>query len=223
MPLVVIPPQKPCRRTVLPTRRFTDAASKWRAVVASVHDLHRTARPVLIGSRTIENSELLARHLHAEGIPHLVLNGKQDRDEAEIVARAGQAGAVTIATNMAGRGTDIILGPGIAALGGLHVLGVELHDSARIDRQLLGRPDARRSGSGQFYVSADDACWCDLPPPCVAMQAMPHCDGEILADLSPALAAAQQKAERAGLQQHRLLLAHDHWLDEWLATLVKPE
>ena len=126
---------------------------------------------------------------------------------------------------MAGRGTDIILGPGIAALGGLHVLGVELHESARIDRQLLGRAGRQGDpGSGQFYVSADDALLVRFAPALrCAMQAMAHCDGEILADLSPALAAAQQKAERAGLQQRRLLLAHDHWLDEWLATLVKPE
>jgi preprotein translocase subunit SecA len=225
MPVVVVPPQRPSRRTVLPTRFFTDAASKWQAVVAAVRALHRTTRPVLIGSRTIENSELLSRLLAAEGTTHLLLNGKQDRNEAEIVARAGQPGAVTVATNMAGRGTDIALGPGVAERGGLHVLGVELHESARIDRQLLGRAGRQGDpGSGQFYVSADDALLVRFAPALrCSMQALPHDDGEIRSDLSPAIAAVQKKAEQAGRQQRRLLLAHDHWLDDWLSTLVKAD
>ena len=152
-----IPLRKPSRRETLASRFFVDAESKYRAVVAEVVAIHRAGRPVLIGSRTIRNSELLAERLAAEGVPLELLNGRQDRAEAEIIARAGHRGAVTIATNMAGRGTDIVLGPGVAELGGMHVIGVECHESGRIDRQLLGRAGRQGDpGSGRFFVSADD-------------------------------------------------------------------
>ena len=155
--VVQIPLRKPDRRETLPPRFFVDAEAKYRAIVAETAAMHRAGRPVLIGSRTIRNSELLAERLAAEGLPLEVLNGKQDRAEAEIIARAGLRGAVTIATNMAGRGTDIVLGPGVAELGGMHVIGVECHESGRIDRQLLGRAGRQGDpGSGRFFIAADD-------------------------------------------------------------------
>ena len=152
-----VPLQKPSRRETWPSRFFIDAESKSRAVAAEVVALHRAGRPVLIGSRTIRNSQLLAERLAGEGLPLELLNGRQDRAEAEIIARAGRRGAVTIATNMAGRGTDIVLGPGVAELGGMHVIGLECHESGRIDRQLLGRAGRQGDpGSGRFFISADD-------------------------------------------------------------------
>src|SRR4029077_16221136 len=113
--------------------------------------------PVLIGTRSVEKSEKLSKKLHDAGISHQVLNARQHEKEAEIVAQAGQSGRVTIATNMAGRGTDIKLGPGVAEAGGLHVLGTERHEARRVDRQLIGRSGRQGDpGSSQFFVSLED-------------------------------------------------------------------
>ncbi|MCK9909980.1 preprotein translocase subunit SecA, partial [Microbacteriaceae bacterium K1510] len=118
---------------------------------------HKKGQPVLVGTISIENSERLSAMLRQKGVPHNVLNAKQHEREAEIVARAGQYGAVTIATNMAGRGTDIQLGEGIADLGGLHILGTERHESRRIDNQLRGRAGRQGDpGSSQFFLSLQD-------------------------------------------------------------------
>src|SRR5436190_4972069 len=114
-------------------------------------------RPVLVGTTSVDVSETLSRMLKRVGIPHNVLNAKQHQRESEIVSNAGLAGAITIATNMAGRGTDIKLGPGVTAAGGLHVLGTERHDARRVDRQLIGRAGRQGDpGTGQFFVSLDD-------------------------------------------------------------------
>ena len=200
LPVVTIPLHKPCRREALPTRFFRDAESKWRAIAQEVSEIHRTGRPVLIGSRTIENSELLARRLQAEGVPFHLLNGKQDRQEADIVAVAGHRGAVTIATNMAGRGTDIRLGPGVAELGGLHVVGVECHESQRIDRQLVGRSGRQGDpGSGRFFVSADDSLICRFGPALQhRMQRMSHDGGELRRDLTRQVAAGTTRRGSRG-------------------------
>src|SRR6185437_6717910 len=130
---------------------------KYNAVVKEIKEVHGKGRPILVGTISVEVSELLSRMLKREGIIHSVLNAKYHEQEAEIVARAGQRGAVTIATNMAGRGTDIKLGEGVADLGGLHVLATERHESRRIDRQLRGRC-ARQGdpGSSHFFISLED-------------------------------------------------------------------
>ncbi|MHB1036485.1 MAG: preprotein translocase subunit SecA [Pirellulales bacterium] len=219
--VAAIPLRKRCRREVLPTRFFLDAESKWRAIVKEVAEIHETGRPVLIGSRTIENSELLAQRLEAAGVPFHLLNGKQDRQEAEIVAMAGHRGTVTIATNMAGRGTDIRLGPGVVELGGMHVVGVECHESQRIDRQLVGR-SARQGdpGSGRFFVSADDALICRFGPRLRhRMQHMPHDYAELREDLTREVAAVQRAAEVAARVQRRQMLVLDDWLDNILAAM----
>ena len=155
--VVVIPTNKPCIRkdfndTVYKTRR-----EKYNAIIQEIADCHRRGQPVLVGTVSVEASEVLSRMLKRQGIPHNVLNAKYHQQEAEIVARAGQRGAVTIATNMAGRGTDIKLGPGVAELGGLHVIGSERHEARRIDRQLRGRC-ARQGdpGSSHFFISLED-------------------------------------------------------------------
>ena len=215
LPVVPIPLAKACRRVLWPTRFFSDAQSKWQAVVREILKVHGSGRPVLVGSRTIENSELLARRLSAEGIAFQLLNGKQDREEAEIVARAGERAAITLATNMAGRGTDIRLGDGVAAQKGLHVIGVECHESQRIDRQLLGRAGWQGDpGSGRLFVSADDPLIRRFGAGLLRlMQRMPSEEGEILCDLSSKIAAVQRTAERAAYADRRKLLAHDQWLD----------
>ena len=130
---------------------------KWRAVVDRVRELYGEGRPVLIGTRSIDKSERLAALLTESVIAHDVLNAKELEREAGIVAQAGQAGKVIVATNMAGRGTDIVLGEGVAEIGGLHVIVTELHDSARIDRQLAGRC-ARQGDPGTFrqFLSLED-------------------------------------------------------------------
>ncbi|MEM7476772.1 MAG: preprotein translocase subunit SecA, partial [Planctomycetota bacterium] len=152
-----IPLRIPSKRQEWPPQTYPKAEEKWAAIVESVSILHQLGRPILIGTRTILESQTLAQSLLARGIRFELLNGKQDASEAEIVARAGERGAVTIATNLAGRGTDIKLSKDSYALGGLHVIVSECHSSARIDRQLIGRC-ARQGdpGSCQTFVAADD-------------------------------------------------------------------
>lgn len=155
--VVTIPTNRPCLRQRLPDRILPTAAAKWRAVVAEVREVHATGRPVLIGTRSIDKSEELSAQLTIARIEHSVLHARYLADEAAIVAHAGERGRVTVATNMAGRGTDIRLAPGIAELGGLFIIGTELHDSSRIDWQLYGRC-ARQGdpGSCRQFVSLDD-------------------------------------------------------------------
>ena len=156
--VVRVPLHRPSRRRMGPTRCFRDQASKWAAVVDAVEHIAKIERrPVLVGTRTVKASEELGALLAARDIDHVVLNAKQDRDEALTVERAGEPGRVTVATNMAGRGTDIILAGEVAAQGGLHVILTEFHESRRIDRQLFGR-SARQGdpGSAEAIVALDD-------------------------------------------------------------------
>jgi preprotein translocase subunit SecA len=136
---------------------YTTMKEKYRAVVNSIEALHKKGQPVLVGTISINNSELVSRLLKERRIPHQVLNAKHHEMEAQIVANAGQSGMVTISTNMAGRGTDIVLGPGVAALGGLFILGTERHDSRRIDNQLRGRSGRQGDpGESRFFLSLED-------------------------------------------------------------------
>jgi len=155
--VVQIPTNRPNIRQRLPDLVFGTAEAKWQAVVEEVCRMHEQGRPVLIGTRSIDKSEILSRLLTARGIEHQVLNAHHIEAEAEIVAQAGLRGKVTVSTNMAGRGTDIRLGDGIAELGGLHVICTEMHDAARIDRQLSGRC-ARQGDPGTFrqFLALDD-------------------------------------------------------------------
>jgi preprotein translocase subunit SecA len=157
LPVMRIPTNRPVKRIRLPLRVFVSADDKWATIVERVKKMHEQDRPVLIGTRSIDKSEHLSGLLSEAGIAHRVLNARRIAEEAEIVAEAGQPGRVTVATNMAGRGTDIQLGEGVADLGGLFVIGTELHDSARIDRQLAGRC-GRQGDPGTFeqYVAMDD-------------------------------------------------------------------
>ena len=152
-----IPPNKPLARVDLPDQIFKTKAAKYRAVVRNAVERHLTGQPILIGTTSITQSEELSDMLLRAGVPHKVLNAKHHEKEAEIVADAGQMGMVTIATNMAGRGTDITLGEGVPELGGLAILGTERHESRRIDNQLRGRAGRQGDpGSSQFFLSLED-------------------------------------------------------------------
>jgi preprotein translocase subunit SecA len=148
-----VPTHRPLRRRALPASTCAGADARWAAVVARVAEMRRAGRPVLVGTRSVLASERLGRLLAAAGLPHRVLNARHDAAEAAIVARAGEPESVTVATNMAGRGTDIELAAGVSERGGLHVIATEYHEARRIDRQLFGRC-GRRGDPGSFEVIA---------------------------------------------------------------------
>lgn len=213
----------PCRREILTPRFFIQAAAKWDAIAKSVADLHTKGQPILIGTKSIQHSEYFADVLAVLQIPFRLLNGRQDADEAAIIADAGRAGAVTIATNMAGRGTDIKPDEEALRLGGLHVIVSEHHDSTRIDRQLMGRT-ARQGdpGSVQVFVSADDDLitrygdWFRRE-----MQRLPHRSGEISTNLSAPVHRIQSQAERAQYMQRRQVFYQEQQRDELLERVWK--
>ncbi|MFD1139412.1 preprotein translocase subunit SecA [Paenibacillus urinalis] len=152
-----VPTNRPNQRQDMADVVYKSVDSKFRAVVNEIVERHAKKQPVLVGTVSIENSEVLSEMLKRKGVKHQVLNAKYHAEEAQIISGAGQAGAVTIATNMAGRGTDIILGEGVAELGGLHIIGTERHESRRIDNQLRGRAGRQGDpGSTQFYLSLGD-------------------------------------------------------------------
>jgi len=157
MDVVVIPTHKPMIRNDQPDLIYRTEEGKFRAVVEDIVERHKKGQPVLVGTISIEKSELLSKMLSKRGIKHQVLNAKYHEKEAQIIAQAGQKGTVTIATNMAGRGTDIVLGEGVRDLGGLYVLGTERHEARRIDNQLRGRSGRQGDpGESRFYVSLED-------------------------------------------------------------------
>jgi len=152
-----IPTNRKPQRVFLSTRTFSKAKDKWAAVVSRVEEIHALKRPVLIGTRSVSDSELISSLLSDKNLPHQTLNARQDKDEATLVEKAGQAGRITVATNMAGRGTDIKLAPGIDELGGLHVIASEPHEARRIDRQLFGRCGRQGDpGSYEMFFSLED-------------------------------------------------------------------
>jgi len=155
--VIPIPTNRPVIREQLPTRILADQTSRWEAVVEEIVQMHNEGRPLLIGTRSIDKSELLSKMLTEHGIDHQVLNAHRIEEEADIVARAGLKGKVTVSTNMAGRGTDIKLGEGVTEIGGLHVICTEMHDARRIDLQLIGRC-GRQGDPGTYrqYLALDD-------------------------------------------------------------------
>jgi len=155
--VVVIPTNKPMIRVDYPDKIYKTERAKFKAIVDEIEEKYKKGQPVLVGTISIEKSEMLSEMLKKKGIPHQVLNAKYHEKEAEIIAKAGQKYAVTIATNMAGRGTDIVLGEGVAELGGLHIIGTERHEARRIDNQLRGRAGRQGDpGSSRFYISLED-------------------------------------------------------------------
>ena len=221
--IVVIPLNTPTRRHLLPDRMFESIDAKFSAIVRETEECHRRGQPVLIGTRTIADSDQLSERLRAVGISHLVLNGKQDRDESEIVAEAGRLGQVTIATNMAGRGTDIKPDERALAAGGLHVIGAERYESRRIDRQLAGRAArAGARGSARFFLSAEDELIARHAPKLARrLTASTGTDGECHADFADAVARLQTERERAGFHARRDMLQQDRWLENVVDTLCR--
>ncbi|MFH0071021.1 preprotein translocase subunit SecA, partial [Peribacillus sp. NPDC056705] len=152
-----VPTNKPNQRNDMPDVVYKTEEGKFKAVVTEIVERHKNNQPILVGTVSIENSERLSDMLKRKGVQHKVLNAKYHAEEADIISRAGQPGSVTIATNMAGRGTDIVLGDGVQAVGGLHIIGTERHESRRIDNQLRGRAGRQGDpGSTQFYLSLGD-------------------------------------------------------------------
>lgn len=219
LPVVVIPTNRPCIRKYSPDVVFANEKAKWSAVVAQINHLRQTHRPVLVGTRSVRASENLSQLLRAGGLDHEVLNAVRHAEEAQIVAGAGKADKITIATNMAGRGTNIKLGRGVADMGGLHILATERHESGRIDRQLFGR-SARQGepGSAQALVSLED----ELPrrhathfAAVLARRAQPdRANSSVLR--RRVFDLAQHRAERMALRQRKGVLRSDDWLDEYL-------
>lgn len=157
MEVITIPTNRPIQRVDYPDLLYPSVRAKYNAVVKLIVELHEKGQPILIGTGSVEASELLSKILMAQNVPHNVLNAKNNAKEAEIIANAGQRGAVTVATNMAGRGTDIKLGPGVEELGGLAVIATERHESRRIDNQLRGRAGRQGDrGFSQFFLSLED-------------------------------------------------------------------
>jgi len=214
LPVLRIPTHRPCIRTRHPDRFFPTATAKWEAVVEGIRSVHATGRPVLVGTRTVAASERLARFLEAHRLEFRLLNAVQHADEATTIAMAGEGRRITIATNMAGRRTDIRLGKEVATMGGLHVIATERHESGRVDRQLMGRA-ARQGdpGSAQLYASAED----DLVRRYLPRQ-LQSLVGSAPAPVAGALVArAQTKAQSIAFRQRQQVLRGDSWLEESLA------
>jgi preprotein translocase subunit SecA len=212
--VVVIPTNKPILRKDQNDLVFKTAREKFAAVIEETERLVAQGRPVLVGTTTVEISELLSRMLKMKGIKHNVLNAKQHQKEAEIVAEAGIAGAVTIATNMAGRGTDIKLGEGVKEAGGLAIVATERHDSRRVDRQLRGRSGRQGDpGSSQFFVSLEDDLMRKFGSERIAklMDRMGLKEGEVITHsmVSKSIERAQKKVEENNFGIRKRLLEYD--------------
>ena len=219
-PVVVIPTNRPCARTVLPDMALADEKAKWAAIVEQIEEIHRTGRPILVGTRSVRASEHLSAMLTVGGLDHSVLNAVRHAEEAQIVAGAGQAGRITVATNMAGRGTDIKLGRGVAQLGGLYVLATERHEAGRVDRQLFGR-SARQGdpGTARAVVSLEDELVRRYVPAIAATlgRRYAHARGDIASRMVHGVfQLAQHRAERLALRQRKAVLRTDDWLDQYL-------
>lgn len=227
LPVVTIPTNRPVQRQRLPELVYLTAREKWTAVVNAVRNLHALGRPVLVGTNSVAASEHLSEMLSAQGLQHQVLNARQDQEEAEVIAKAGEAGRITVATNMAGRGTDIRLAPGVPEKGGLHVLATERHDARRIDRQLFGRCGRQGDpGSFQVIVSLEDellhghfkkhAVW--------LRRLFPKRDAPLPEWLGGTIVGiAQRAAERHHARIRRDLLRVDEQLSDMLAFTGRSE
>jgi len=224
--VVVIPTNRPIQRKDMNDLVYKTAREKFNATIDEIERLVAANRPVLVGTTTVEISELLSRMLKMKGIKHEVLNAKYHQREAEIVAEAGKAGAVTIATNMAGRGTDIKLGEGVKEAGGLAILGTERHDSRRVDRQLRGRSGRQGDpGSSQFFVSLEDDLMRKFGSERIAklMDRMGLKEGEVITHgmVSKSIERAQKKVEENNFGVRKRLLEYDDVMNAQRKAIYK--
>ena len=216
---ITIPTNKPMIRKDMPDLIFRTQREKYQAIIESIKELYKTGQPVLVGTISIETSELLSSMLKKEGVPHSVLNAKHHAEEAAIVAQAGQRGHVTIATNMAGRGTDIVLGEGVKELGGLHILGTERHESRRIDNQLRGRSGRQGDpGSSRFYLSLEDNLMRIFGSERISglMEKLGMKEGEPIENrmVSKAIENAQKRVEGHNFEIRKTLLDYDNVMNQ---------
>jgi preprotein translocase subunit SecA len=225
LPIVVVPPNRPCIRRQLPDVVLATERAKWARIASEIRTLHETGRPILVGTRSVQASEHLSQMLATRRLRCQVLNAVRHKEEAQIVAGAGQPGQITISTNMAGRGTDIKLGRGVAELGGLHVIAAERNESSRIDRQLYGRCGRQGDpGSSQAIVSLEDE---------LIVRYAGHVGGMLRARHSRSMEniaspvtrslfrLAQRKAQRIAFRLRKGVTRTDRWLDEYLSFADK--
>ena len=219
MYVIRIPTNKPVVRKDITDLIYATEASKYKAIIAEIKKIHEAGQPILVGTISVENNERLSKMLKRENIPHEVLNAKNHLREAEIIAHAGEKGAVTIATNMAGRGTDIKLSDGVKELGGLYVIGTERHESRRIDNQLRGRAGRQGDpGCSQFFVSFEDDLMrrfgTDKIKTMVQSLGLP--DGQAIQNkmLSKSIETAQKKVEGNNYDMRKHLLDYDNIMSE---------
>ncbi len=216
---ITIPTNKPMIRKDMPDFIYRTQREKYQAIVEAIKELHASGQPVLVGTISIETSELLSSLLKRERVPHAVLNAKHHAEEAAIVAQAGQRGRVTIATNMAGRGTDIVLGEGVRELGGLHILGTERHESRRIDNQLRGRSGRQGDpGSSRFYLSLEDNLMRIFGSERISglMEKLGMKEGEPIENrmVSKAIENAQKRVEGHNFEIRKTLLDYDNVMNQ---------
>jgi len=228
MRVATIPTNRPMKREYLPDCVYATTEQRWEAVVKTVSDMHKKGRPVLVGTRSVEASEHLSGLMEKAHLPHSVLNARQDKEEADIIAQAGQPGRITLATNMAGRGTDIRLGAGVAQLGGLHVIATERHEARRIDRQLFGRCGRQGDpGTSEAIISLEDELitvyigralrWLAAVTARRPGSFVARWIGKVL------FGRAQQAAERLQARMRHDLLKMDEQIGESLAFTGRPE
>jgi preprotein translocase subunit SecA len=216
--VIRLPLRLPSRRSLLPARVFETRQAQWAATVARVRELHAQGRPVLLGTDSVKDSEELSKHLTAAGLPHTVLNARQDEEEAQVIAAAGMRGAITVATNMAGRGTDIALDAGVGNLGGLHVISCQQNAVRRIDRQLIGRCARQGApGSAETFITLDGPL---LAGRLSTRLAKPYARGEMrrLRWLGVLLfRITQWGMGHRQRQDRKILLRRDKEINRWLA------
>jgi len=221
LPVVSIPTNRPCVRRHLPDRVFLHEQDKWQAVVAEVERLHARGQPILVGTRSVRASETLASLLQERGLAFRVLNAVRLAEEAQIIALAGEPANITIATNMAGRGTDIKLGKGVSELGGLHVIATERHESGRVDRQLFGRSGRQGDpGCAQAFVSAEDELVRRHLTPSLKALLRRSLGGGMPSGTRVArglFSLAQRRAQAMAYKQRRAVLKTDTWMEEALS------
>ena len=227
MKVVRVPTNRPMQRTAWPTQIHRTADARWSSVVERLQQMHADGRPVLVGTRSVEASEHLSQLLDAADLPHRVLNARQDKQEAEIIEQAGEAGGITVATNMAGRGTDIHLATEVAEWGGLHVIVTERHEARRIDRQLTGRCGRQGDpGSYEFILSLEDELVAHYYPALVMrrIRSGGSAAGMLRRGLGELMIALpQQAAEWRHARIRRDLLKMDEHLGKMLAFSGRPE
>jgi len=224
--VMMIPTNRPVQRLDLEDKVYKTKREKYNAIIEDVVELRNQGRPVLVGTTTVEVSELLSKMLHMRNIDHQVLNAKMHQREAEVVAQAGFAGTVTIATNMAGRGTDIKLGEGVVAAGGLAIVGTERHDSRRVDRQLRGRAGRQGDpGSSLFYVSLEDDLMRIFGSDRIAkmMDRLGLQEGEVIQHsmITKSIERAQKKVEENNFGIRKRLLEYDDVMNSQREVIYK--